>query len=389
MSNADRDKLAMVEIDLATGEEVRTIFSHNDVDVSETGYSGIHGKILYAAYDTWRTERHFIDPKMKQVYENISGQLDGYEIELLESDSAQNRFIVATYTDRNPGSVYFYDAAENRLLKLADNNPALRDSDMSPMKPVSYASRDGKTIHGYLTLPAKSSGRRMPVIVMPHNGPWKRNVWEFNTEVQFFASRGYAVFQMNYRGSLGYGKDFWTAGFREWGGDMQNDITDGVRWLIEEGVADPQRIAIYGFSFGGFCALHGVSFNSDLYACAAAYSGITNLFTFFKEIPPYYKPYQRMYFEMVGNPEKDADMFRSISPVFHADKIRKPVFLTQGGKDSRNSVNETNQFVQKLRKRNIPITYMLREEEGRYFRNEENRIQFYRELGAFFEKNLK
>jgi len=269
------------------------------------------------------------------------------------------------------------------------NNPALNDCELAEMKPVTYYARDGRQIHGYLTMPPKIRGRKPPVIVYPHSGPSNRDRWGFDPEVQFFANRGYAVFQVNYRGSTGYGKEFWSAGSKEWGGKIQDDITDGVRWLIQERKVDSARIGIYGAGFGGYSALHGACFHSDLYACAASYSGFINLFTYLKEVPPYFKPYLQMYYETVGNPETEPELIKSMSPVFHSDQINIPVFIAQGGRDSWSTVNETNQFVQKLKKRKVPITYLLREEEGRYFRNEENRILFYNELGEFFDKYLK
>ncbi|WP_379025764.1 S9 family peptidase [Parapedobacter deserti] len=389
LSNIDRDKLALVEIDVKTGREVRVIYSHPDVDVDHGGYSNDRGEMSYASYNTWKQQRYFIDKHTEHVYRAIGQKLEGYEINILDRDSARNRFIVRSYTDKDPGAIYYYDLSKDQLAKLADNGPALNNCKFAEMKPVSFQSRDGLQIQGYLTMPLKSKGRKPPVIVYPHSGPSGRNKWGFNPEVQFFANRGFAVFQINYRGSTGYGKEFWTAGFKEWGGKIQEDITDGVRWLIGEGLVDSSRIGIYGAGFGGYSALHGACFNSELYACAASYSGFTNLFTYLKEIPPHLKPYLQMYYEIIGNPEKESDLIKAMSPVFHTDNIRIPVFIAQGGKDSWSAVNETNQFVQKLKKRKIPITYILREEEGRYFRDEENRIQFYTELGAFFDKYLK
>lgn len=389
LSNIDRDKLALVEIDMETGREVRVIYSHPDVDVDHGGYSSDRGEMAYATYDTWKQQRHFINAHTERVYNAIGQKLKGYEVNILDRDTARNRFIIRSYTDKDPGAIYYYDLEGDRLVKLADNGPALNDCKLAEMKPISYQSRDGRQIQGYLTMPLKTKGKKPPVIVYPHNGPSDRNRWGFNPEVQFFANRGFAVFQVNYRGSTGYGKEFWSAGFKEWGGKIQEDITDGVHWLIDEGIVDSSRIGIYGAGFGGYSALHGACFNSDLYACAASYSGFTNLFTYLKEIPPHLKPYLQMYYEIIGNPEKEPDLIKAMSPVFHSDNIKIPVFIAQGGKDSWSAVNETNQFVQKLKKRKIPITYILREEEGRYFRNEENRILFYRELGAFFDKYLK
>ena len=389
LSNVNRDKLALVEIDMETGTEVEVLYSHPEVDIDHGGYSSDRGEMAYATYATWKQQRHFFDSKTESVYTAIGNKLEGYEINILDRDTSRNRFIVRTFTDKDPGAIYYYDLVSDQLVKLTDNSPALKDRKLAEMKPITYSSRDGRQIQGYLTLPAHSNGRKVPVIVYPHGGPSTRSKWGFNPVIQFFANRGFAVFQVNYRGSSGYGKEFWSAGFKQWGGEVQDDITDGVQWLINEGIADSSRIGIYGAGFGGYSALHGACFNSDLYACAASYSGFTNLFTYLKEIPPHLTPYLQMYYEIIGNPETETKQIKRMSPVFHSESINIPVFIAQGGKDSWSAVNETNQFVQKLRKRNIPITYMLREEEGRYFRNEENRIQFYRELGAFFEKYLK
>lgn len=389
LSNLNRDKLALVEIDMETGDEVRLIYNHPDVDIDHGGYSSDRGEMTYATYVTWKQQRHFFDNKTQNVYVKIGEKLAGYEVDILDRDTARNRFIVRTFTDKDAGAIYYYDMMTDTLVKLTDNSPALRDCMLAGMKPITYQARDGRQIQGYLTMPPHAKGRKVPVIVYPHGGPSARNKWGFNPVVQFFANRGFAVFQVNYRGSSGYGKAFWSAGFKEWGGKIQDDITDGVRWLIDEGIGDPSRIGIYGAGFGGYSALHAACFNSDLYACAASYSGFTNLFTYLKEIPPHLTPYLQMYYEIIGDPEMEPGLIKAMSPVFHSESIDIPVFIAQGGRDSWSAVNETNQFVQKLRKRNIPVTYMLREEEGRYFRNEENRIQFYHDLGAFFEKYLK
>lgn len=389
LSNINRDKLALVEFDMETGSEVRTIYSHPDVDVDHGGYSIDRGEMSYASYFNWKQQRHFLNSHTERVYHKIEQKLKGYELNILDRDTARNRFIVRSYTDKDPGATYYYDMAKDELTKLVDNNPALNNRLLAEMKPITYRSRDGRQIHGYLTMPPKAKGRKPPVIVYPHNGPGDRDRWGFDPQVQFFANRGFAVFQVNYRGSTGYGKEFWAAGAKEWGGKIQEDITDGVRWLIKGGTVDSTRIGIYGAGFGGYSALHGACFHSDLYTCAASYSGFINLFTILKEVPPHLKPYLQMYYETVGNPETEPELIKSMSPVFHSDQIAIPVFIAQGGRDSWSTVNETNQFMQKLKKRKIPITYILREEERRYFRNEENRILLYKELGEFFDKYLK
>jgi len=388
LSNMDRDKLALVEIDLDKGEEVKTLYVHPEVDVSSARYSEVSGNINYVEYHTQKPERFYFNKQVEKVYQKLRDRLANNWIQLVDFDQDEKRFILRAYADDDPGAVYWYNPVEDRLVKLADVNPALLGVRLCKMKAVHFTSNDGLEINGYLTLPVHRAQRKLPLIVIPHNGPSSRNVWEYNSEVQFLANRGYAVFQLNYRGSTGYGKAFWSAGFGQWGGKLQEDIATGVRILIEKGIADSSRIGIFGYSFGGFCALYGACFHSDLYRCAASYSGITNLFTYLKEIPPYYKPYLQMYYEMVGNPEQQADYFKAVSPVFHTDKIKGPIFIAQGGHDERANVNETNQIVRELKSKNIPITYLLNENEGHYFKNEASRLEFYGQLEAFFKQNL-
>lgn len=389
ISNYGRDKSALVEIDSRSGREHRVIYANANVDVTEAYYSPRKQRPLYVVFESWKKERRFLDKNAEAIYSLLENRLPGAEIRMTSTDSMATKFILRAYTDRNPGTYYLYDRNNKKLTLLSRVNPALKESEMSEMKPVSFRSRDGLTIHGYLTLPLGVRPEKLPVVVLPHGGPSSRNSWGFNAEVQFLANRGYAVFQVNFRGSTGYGKNFWTAGFKQWGGKIQNDITDGVRWLIKEGVADPKRIGIYGASFGGYSALHGLCFNSELYACGASYSGLLNLFTYLKGIPPHYKPYLEMYYEMVGNPETNADYFRNVSPVFHTNQIRVPVLIAQGGKDPRVNISETNQFVRELKSRGIPVTYVVNENEGHFFKEQKNRLEFYRQLEKFFAVNLK
>ncbi|WP_276345712.1 S9 family peptidase [Daejeonella sp. JGW-45] len=389
LSNKNRDKMALVELDCVTGKEHRIIYSNPEVDVSEAVFSANKDKMIYAGYETWKKERYYLDDSVKAMYSRLEALLPNTQIKVSSSDASESKFIIQTYTDKDPGSFYLYTEKGNKLVKLSDVNPSIDANNMAAMKPISYKTRDGLTIDGYLTLPVGKKGTNLPLVVMPHGGPDSRNSWGYNSEVQFLANRGYAVFQVNFRGSKGYGKEFWIAGFKEWGGKMQNDITDGVRWLISEKIADSTRIGIYGSSFGGYSALHGLCFQPDLYKCGASYSGLTNLFTYLKDIPPYYRPYLQMFYETVGNPEADADYFRAVSPVFHTDKIRSPVLIAQGSRDPRVNMNETNQFVKELKKREVPVTYILKEGEGHFFKKPENKLEFYRELEKFLEKNLR
>jgi len=388
LSNLDRDKLSLVEFDISKGEEEREIFKSVEVDVNKDGYSTYSNEMMYTSTTIDRKELHFFDETYKSAYQQIKKKFKNTTIEFLDVDSSKTHFIFKNTNDIQPSDIYYYNTTTKEIRLLAESNGKLKNKVLQPMEAVEFTSRDNKKIRGYLTYPSNKR-KNIPVVVLVHDGPFKRDYWEYNTEVQFLANRGYAVFQVNYRGSLGYGKEFWSAGFKQWGGKIQEDITDGVTWLIHEGIADKDRIAIMGSGFGGYSALHAACFNSTLYTCAISSSGYTNLFTYFKEIPPFFKPYVQMYYKIIGNPEKESNLFKSISPVFHADKVTIPLLIIQGGSDKFSSVADVNRFVQKLKQNKVDVHYLYKEDEGRRFRNEENQIAYYQEIEKFLSRNLK
>ncbi len=388
LSNLGRDKEAVIKYDIANGKELEVVYENSDYDMSALHYSHKRKVLTAASFVSWKREYKFLDKEAEQIYSRINRDLGKYEAVITDRNKNEDKFIVRTYSDRSLGSFYLYDLKKDELTKLADVQPELKEEDMAEMKPIQYKTRDGLTVHGYLTLPKGVEPKNIPVVVNPHGGPWHRDVWSFNPEIQLLANRGYAVFQMNFRGSTGYGRKFWEASFKQWGQKMQDDITDGVRWLISEGIADPQRIAIYGGSYGGYATLAGVTFTPDLYACAVDYVGVSNLFTFLKTIPPYWKPYLDMMYEMVGNPQADSVMMAAASPAFHVDKIQVPLFIVQGAKDPRVNKDESDQMVKALREKGINVPYLVKENEGHGFLNEENRFEFYKAMSGFFRKNL-
>jgi dipeptidyl aminopeptidase/acylaminoacyl peptidase len=388
VSNIGRDKSAVVEFDLDSGKETKVLYQNPEVDVSGLAYSRKRKVLTSAFYTTWKTEREFFDKETEALYHRLEQKLPGYEVLVVSANKNEDLFIVRTLSDRSLGAFYLYDLKSGELTKIADRNPWLHEDQLAEMKPIQYQSRDGLTIHGYLTLPKGRDPKNLPVIVNPHGGPWVRDNWGFNPEVQFLANRGYAVLQVNYRGSTGYGRKFWEASFKQWGGAMQDDITDGVNWLVSQGIADPKRVAIYGGSYGGYAVLEGLTKNPDLFAAGVDYVGVSNLFTFLKTVPPYWKPYLDMMYEMVGNPEIDKDWFQTHSPALNADKIKAPLFVAQGAKDPRVNINESNQIVAALKKRGVDVQYMVKPDEGHGFRNEENRFDFYEAMEEFLSKYL-
>jgi dipeptidyl aminopeptidase/acylaminoacyl peptidase len=388
VSNIGRDKSAAIELDLETGREVQLLTEDSQVDISALSYSRKRKVLTLATFTDWKTQRFFFDQPTQALYQELERRLAGYEVMVISANDDETVFVVRTFSDRSLGAFYLYDSLSGELTKLADRAPWLPEDQLSEMKPIEYQARDGLTIRGYLTLPAGREPNNLPVVINPHGGPWHRDSWTFIPEVQFLANRGFAVMQMNFRGSIGYGRKFWEAGFKEWGGKMQDDITDGVYWLIEQGIADPTRVAIYGASYGGYAVLEGLVKTPDLYAAAVDYVGVSNLFTFFKTIPPYWTPYLEMMYEMVGHPEKDRDWFQEHSPALNADKIVKPLLVAQGAKDPRVNINESNQIVDALRKRGVEVVYMVKENEGHGFQNEENRFDFYEAMEKFLHIHL-
>jgi dipeptidyl aminopeptidase/acylaminoacyl peptidase len=392
LSNVNRDKTALVEINAETGKEEKVIFADEHADILNVAHSRNKHCLDYASWEEARPHKYFLNKDVAAIYNIFLTRLKGNEIRIIDRDSIGNKFIINSYTDRNPGSFYLYDRTTQQLTKLGDINSSINPSELCDMKPIQYKAGDGTMINGYLTLPQGNDTTNLPVVVMPHDwpyGPLSRNSWGYNPEVQFLANRGYAVFQVNYRGSTGYGKAFRNAGFKQVGGKIQQDITDGVYWLINNKIADPKKIAIFGGGFGGFSALYGVSFHPGMYNCAIVQYGLINFFTYIKDAPPYLKPSLQMMYEMVGNPETDADQLRAISPVFHTDKIKAPLLIFQGAKDPRANISELNQFVIELRKRNVPVTYILKDNERAVFRNEHNRMQMYSEIEKFLNSNMR
>ena len=388
VSNLGRDKSAVVEFDLGSGKETKVLYENPEVDVSGLAYSRKRKVLTSAFYTTSKTERHFFDKQAEELYHTLEQKLPGYEVLVVSTNKNEDLFIVRTLSDRSLGAFYLYDLKSGELTKIADRNPWLHEDQLAEMKPIEFQSRDGLTIHGYLTLPKGRDPKNLPVVVNPHGGPWVRDAWGFNPEVQFLANRGYAVLQVNYRGSTGYGRKFWEASFKQWGGTMQDDLTDGVNWLVSQGIADPKRVAIYGGSYGGYAVLEGLTKNPDLYAAGVDYVGVSNLFTFLKTVPPYWKPYLDMMYEMVGNPQTDKSWFEAHSPALNADKIKAPLFVAQGAKDPRVNINESNQIVEALKKRGVDIQYMVKPNEGHGFHNEENRFDFYEAMEVFLGKHL-
>ena len=391
-TNLGRDKTVLVRMNPATCEELELLYENDRYDISSISYSRKRKRLL-SVYCTGHKEpiRYYFDREEEALRSRIKAHFPDERYGIADSDKAERFYLVYVGGDRTRGSYYLYDAETDKAEKIADLAPWIKKEEMNEMLPVTYTTSDGLLIEAYLTLPnglTLEEAHRLPVVVNPHGGPWARDCWGYSSEVQFLSNRGYAVFQMNFRGSTGYGRRFLEASYKQWGLKMQDDISEGVQWLIDEGIADPKRVAIYGGSYGGYAVLAGLTLTPDLYACGIDYVGVSNLFTFMKTIPPYWRPMLEMMYEQVGNPETDAEQLAATSPALHADKIRVPLFIAQGANDPRVNKAESDQMVEALRQRGINVEYMVKDNEGHGFHNQENRFDFYRAMERFLEKYL-
>lgn len=391
-TNLHRDKTILVRMNPATCEELEVLYENERYDIASISYSRKRKKLL-SVYCTGHKEpvRHYFDAEEEQLRQRIKAHFPNQRYGIADTDKAEANYLIYVGGDRTRGSYWHYNALTDEAKKIADLAPWIKSDEMNAMHPVCYTTRDGLQIEAYLTLPdglTPDTAKQLPVVVNPHGGPWARDCWGYSSEVQFLSNRGYAVFQMNFRGSTGYGRHFLEASYKQWGLKMQNDITDGVKWLIEQGIANPNRIAIYGGSYGGYATLAGLTFTPDLYACGIDYVGVSNLFTFMKTIPPYWRPMLEMMYEQVGHPEHDADQLAATSPALHADKIKVPLFVAQGANDPRVNKSESDQMVEALRQRGVVVEYMVKDNEGHGFHNQENRFDFYRAMERFLKAHL-
>lgn len=391
-TNLHRDKTILVRMNPATCEELEVLYENERYDIASISYSRKRKKLL-SVYCTGHKEpvRHYFDAEEEQLRQRIKAHFPNQRYGIADTDKAEENYLIYVGGDRTRGCYWHYNALTDKAKKIADLAPWIKSDEMNAMHPVCYTTRDGLQIEAYLTLPdglTPDTAKQLPVVVNPHGGPWARDCWGYSSEVQFLSNRGYAVFQMNFRGSTGYGRHFLEASYKQWGLKMQDDITDGVKWLIEKGIANPNRIAIYGGSYGGYATLAGLTFTPDLYACGIDYVGVSNLFTFMQTIPPYWRPMLEMMYEQVGHPEHDADQLAATSPALHADKIKVPLFVAQGANDPRVNKAESDQMVEALRQRGVVVEYMVKDNEGHGFHNQENRFDFYRAMERFLKAHL-
>ncbi len=382
-SNTER----LVKLDLKTGKET-VIDEDPKYDLGDVVISDRTNELLGVVYNKDRMVYKAFDEQLKKDLEAL-GQVHDGDIMLRSSTADEGKWIVAFDSPTDPGATYLYDRATGKAEFLYRPRPWLPRDVLADVKPIEYQSRDGLTIHGYLTLPKGVEAKNLPTVLVVHGGPWARDDWGYDPETQFLANRGFAVLQVNYRGSTGYGKNFVNAGDKEWGGKMLDDVVDGADWLVSQGIADKKRIGIYGGSYGGYATLSALAFQPEVFACGVDYVGISNLLTFMNTIPPYWDTFRDVMYKRVGNPKKDKDLLVARSPLFSVDKIAVPLFVAQGFNDPRVNHAEAEQIVNALKAKGKPVEYMVKMDEGHGFHNPENRLDFYDKMEKFLEEHLK
>jgi dipeptidyl aminopeptidase/acylaminoacyl peptidase len=366
------------------------LYEHPSRDAFSLVTSDRTKKPIFSIINDNRRTIHYFNDTLEQLHRNVAKEIGRSfeEVVMIDLDFAEENFIFVVTTDRLRGEYYSYDSKANNLALLGCSTPWLEEEQLATMKEISYTTRDGKTMFAFLTVPNGVTAENLPLVLNPHGGPWVQDRWGYNPEVQFLANRGFAVVQPNYRGSLGFGLSHYTSAFKQWGKKMQDDLTDCVQHLINEGIADSKRIAIYGASYGGFATLAGITFTPELYACAIDYVGVSNLFTFFESFPEYWKPFLGKMYKMIGHPEEDKELLFSSSPVNFVDRIITPLFVAQGANDPRVKKAESDQIVDALQKRGISIEYMVKDNEGHGFQNEENKMEFYYAMERFLLQHI-
>lgn len=395
ITNIDSDKSRIVLYDLKKNALIKEVYSNPTFDVYSISQAGKYRnyELDYISYNGIKSETIPVSRFYKEIHDKLTAEFGDKQFGIASSDDKNEKLLVVVDGDKLYGKYYEYDTKTKTTKLLFDLMPQLKEEDMAEMRPIEFKSRDGLTIHGYITLPkAALKGEKVPLIVNPHGGPQGiRDDWGFNPETQLFASRGYATLQVNFRISGGYGKEFQKSGYKQIGRKAMDDVEDGVKYAIEQGWIDKNKVAIYGGSHGGYATLMGLIKTPDLYSCGVDYVGVSNIFTFFDSFPEYWKPYKEMVKQIwydLDNPE-EAEIAKEVSPVFQIDKIKKPLFVVQGANDPRVNINESDQIVKALRNKGFEVPYMVKYDEGHGFGKEPNRIEFYKSMLGFFAENFK
>jgi dipeptidyl aminopeptidase/acylaminoacyl peptidase len=386
------DLMALALLEIATGQiEIVESDPLGRVDLESAWFSEATEELIETQYSDDRERRYFKDAYFEADYQWLKQELPDREISVTSSTRDDGQWLVNAHGDTEPGETYLFDRKTRDLSSQYKIREKLPRGSLAPMQPVRYPSSDGLEIPAYLTLPKGLEPKDLPALIVVHGGPWARDEWGYNALAQFFANRGYAVFMLNFRGSTGYGKKFLNAGNAEWGAKMQDDVTWGVKYLIDEGIADPQRIGILGGSYGGYAVLAGVAFTPDLYQAAVDIVGPSNLTTLLASLPPYWEAGRKIMYARMADPDTAAGKkwLEERSPLYSAAKIKTPLMVVQGANDPRVNRREAEQIVIALRDRGFPVEYLLAPDEGHGFARPVNNLAMFMAVEKFLAAHLK
>lgn len=386
IGNDNANTMRLTKYDLATGKEV-VLAEDKDADISNAMISDRKRIPLAVAFTKARTEWKALDDSVKADLEALAKVRRG-DFSVISQTADENKWIVAYEVDDGPVAYYLYDRPSKKAEFLFTNNSKLEKVQLAQMEPISYKAKDGLTIHGYLTKPVGVEAKNLPAVLLVHGGPWARDEWGYDPLAQFLANRGYAVLQVNFRGSTGYGKAFLNAGNKEWAGKMHQDLIDAKEWLVKQGVADQKKVAIMGGSYGGYATLVGLTFTPEEFACGVDIVGPSNIVTLLKTVPPYWAPAKALFAKRVGDLEKEEEFLKERSPLFKVNAITKPLLIGQGANDPRVKQAESDQIVEAMRKNGKPVEYVVYPDEGHGFARPENRLHFFAISEQFLAKHL-
>lgn len=387
LANHDKDTIHLIRFDLATGKR-KVVAEDHKYDCSEVLINPITFDLEAVGVTRDRLEWIVIKDGLKSDFKKLRRMFQNNVFRIVSRDHLDENWVIGVISDQHPTAFYLYNRNKGKSEFLFKTQPTLDSYKLSEMKPISFYARDGMKLHGYLSLPVDKKSEDLPLILFVHGGPWVRDNWGFNSNVQWLTNRGYAVLQINYRGSAGYGKKYLNAGNREWGGKMHTDLLDGKQWAISHGFADPDKVAIYGGSYGGYATLVGLTFTPDEFCCGVDVVGPSNLVTLLKTFPAYWSTWTAQRNRRVGNLETEQEFLKSRSPLFKVDQIKKPLLIAQGANDPRVKQAESDQIVDAMRQKKLPVEYILFPDEGHGFARPENRLKFYAAAESFFAKYL-
>ena len=383
-----RDKAGLFRFDPATRKVGELVYEHPEVDIGGAIGSRVRDDLIGFASNADKPAYRFTDPTLAGLHGALQKRFPDHVVSLTSTSRDEKRMLFTVWSSTDLGRVFLFDRDRNSFEELANVMSWLRSDDLSPQRPVRITARDGLVLPAYLTVPRGSAGKNLPFILMPHGGPRARDAYGFDPLVQILANRGYAVLQVNFRGSVGFGLAFDKAGWLEWGGKMQDDLVDGVKWAVAEGIADPKRMCIFGASYGGYATMMGLAQTPELFRCGINYVGVTDLPLLLRTLPRAWEPLREEIHIQIGNAKTDLAMLEARSPTRLAHQIKAPVLMAYGARDPRVVLEHGKRMEKALKDNGVPVEFIVKTNEGHGYRKFENQVEFAEKVVAFLDKHI-